>query len=77
MSDPVNHPAHYAKEGGMECISAIIGMLGAEGAQDYCRGNVLKYLWRYRAKNGVEDLRKASWYLDKMIEIERAADVTD
>lgn len=40
---------------------------------DYCKGNVIKYLWRYRLKNGTEDLRKAAVYLDWMIEAEEKA----
>jgi hypothetical protein len=63
-SDPVN-PSHY-KQGGIECIEAIKAALG-EGFPDYLRGNVMKYLWRYDKKNGVEDLKKARWYLDRLI----------
>lgn len=64
--DPVEHPSHYT-QGGIECIDAIRSALG-DGFADYCRGNVLKYVWRYRDKNGIEDLRKARWYLDALIE---------
>ena len=64
-SSVVEHPSHYISDG-MECIEAIKGMLG-EKYPDYCRGNVLKYIWRYRDKNGVEDLEKARTYLDFMI----------
>ena len=64
QSDPVN-PSHY-KQGGIECIEAIKAALG-EGFPDYLRGNVMKYLWRYDKKNGVEDLKKARWYLDRLI----------
>ena len=65
-SDMVNHPPHYNKEG-IECIDAISAALG-EGMEYYLQGNIMKYLWRYRYKNGVEDLKKAKWYLEKMIE---------
>jgi hypothetical protein len=68
MNDVVNHPSHYMGEGGMECIQAIRGSLSQEGFQDYCKGNILKYVWRFRNKNGVEDLKKARVYLDFMIE---------
>lgn len=68
-SDPVNQPAHY-KHGEVECIDAIKAMLGREGFIHYCEGNVLKYLWRWRYKGGVESLRKARWYLEKMIKTE-------
>jgi hypothetical protein len=63
-SDVIN-PSHY-KQGGIECIEAIKSALG-EGFPDYLRGNVMKYLWRYDKKNGVEDLKKARWYLDRLI----------
>jgi hypothetical protein len=63
--DNVNHPAHY-NQGGIECIEAIKAAL-VDGFPDYLRGNVIKYLWRYKEKGGVEDLRKSAWYLDRLI----------
>ena len=63
--DMVNNPPHY-NEAGIECIDAIAAALG-EGFEFYLQGNIMKYLWRYRYKNGIEDLKKASWYLDKLI----------
>lgn len=68
VMDAVNHPSHYTS-GGIECIEAIKASLG-NGFADYCKGNVIKYLWRYKLKNGVEDLKKARVYLDWMIEAE-------
>ena len=62
----VNHPSHYT-QAGIECIDAIKASLG-DGYQDYCKGNVMKYLWRYKYKNGVEDLHKAEWYLKSLID---------
>lgn len=64
--DMVNHPPHYNKSG-IECIDAIKAALG-EGFKAYCHGNIQKYLWRHPYKNGLEDLKKARWYLDKLIE---------
>ena len=64
-SDPIN-PSHY-KQGGIECIEAMKVALGG-GFLGYLRGNAIKYLWRYDKKNGVEDLKKARWYLDRLIE---------
>ena len=64
-SDNVNSPSHY-NQAGIECIDAIKASLG-DGYQDYCKGNVMKYLWRYKYKNGIEDLKKAQWYLNSMI----------
>jgi hypothetical protein len=63
VGDPIN-PSHY-KQGGIECIEAIKAALG-EGFPDYLRGNVMKYLWRYKEKGGVDDLKKARWYLDRL-----------
>jgi hypothetical protein len=72
MSDNVNNPPHYNK-GGVECIEAIESMLTAEEFIGYLRGNSLKYRWRFRYKNGVEDLYKANWYEDRLIKfIERS-----
>lgn len=65
--DMVNHPSHYTT-GGIECIKAIEASMSPEGFQDYCKGNVIKYTWRYRFKNGLEDLKKARVYLNWMIE---------
>ena len=65
-SDMVNRPPHYNQEG-IECIEAIKACTG-DGFEYYLQGNILKYLWRYRYKNGTEDLKKASWYLNKLIE---------
>ncbi len=64
--DNVN-PSHY-KQGDIECIDAIRASMTLDEFCAYCKGNVIKYVWRYQQKNGVEDLRKANWYLNKMIE---------
>ena len=66
-ADMVNHPPHYNKYG-VECIEAIKSATG-EGFEYYLQGNVIKYLWRYRYKNGIEDLKKANWYLELMMEV--------
>ena len=63
--DMVNHPPHYNKYG-IECIDALRAATG-EGFEYYLQGNVIKYMWRYRYKNGIEDLKKANWYLELMI----------
>ena len=64
--DMVNHPPHYNKYG-VECIEALRSACG-EGFEYYLQGNVMKYLWRYRYKNGIEDLKKANWYLELLME---------
>ena len=65
--DMVNHPSHY-NQGGIECIdcikSAIVGKVGIEA---FCVGNAIKYLFRYEEKNGIEDVKKARWYIDRLI----------
>ena len=66
-NDHVNHPNRYC-QGGIECIKAIEASMPPDGFQDYCKGNVLKYIWRWRDKAGVEDLKKARVYLNWMIE---------
>jgi len=64
--DMVNSPPHYNKAG-IECINAIQAATG-DGYEYYLQGNIIKYLWRYRYKNGVEDLKKAQWYLNELVE---------
>lgn len=64
--DLVNSPAHYAS-GGIECIDAIEASMTPEEFQGYCKGNLIKYTWRYRDKGGTQDLQKARWYLDRLI----------
>ena len=63
--DMVNHPPHYNQHG-IECIDAIQACT-SDGFEFYLQGNILKYLWRYKYKNGIEDLQKADWYLQKLI----------
>jgi hypothetical protein len=66
VSDVVNKPEHY-RQGGLECIEAIEASMSREEFQGYLKGNIEKYVWRYRYKNGVQDLHKARWYLDRLI----------
>jgi hypothetical protein len=65
--DLVNHPPHYA-DGGIECIEAIEEQLTFEEYRGYLKGNIAKYVWRERHKGGTESLKKARWYLDRLIE---------
>lgn len=64
--DVVNHPSHYT-QGDIECIDAIKAALGEEQYEGYLRGACIKYLWRYEEKGGLESVRKAQWYLNKLI----------
>lgn len=70
MNDNVKHPEHYTK-GGVECIDAIRASMGKDGFAAYCKGNALKYLWRYKDKGGLQDLEKARVYLGWLIETEQ------
>ena len=65
--DSVNHPPHY-RQGGIECIDAIRAALTDEEFRGYCKGNVLKYVWRERHKGGTESLKKAQWYMGRLTE---------
>ena len=64
--DIINSPGHYA-DSTIECIDAMQAMMTPEQFIGYLRGNVFKYQWRYEKKNGIEDLKKAQWYLDKLV----------
>ena len=64
----INHPPHYTV-GKVECIDAIESATGdLTGIEAVCTANIIKYVWRWKLKNGVEDLEKAKWYLNKLIE---------
>jgi len=67
MTDNVNHPPHYG-QGNSEASEYIEDFLNEEECIGYLRGNIAKYMHRWRYKNGVEDLKKARWYLNKLIE---------
>ena len=64
--DNVNHPSHYTT-GAVECIDAIESALTSEEFRGYLKGNILKYTWRERSKGGDESMRKAEWYLLRML----------
>lgn len=66
LIDNVNHPNHYT-QGKYEVIDYIEDKLSKEELQGYCVGNVLKYVSRFKHKNGLEDLKKAEWYLNRLI----------
>jgi hypothetical protein len=65
--DVVNSPPHY-KTGGIEAIEGIEASMGPEAYAGYLKGNIMKYMWRYERKGKpIEDLKKARWYLDRLI----------
>jgi hypothetical protein len=71
QEDTVNHPSHYT-DGGIECIEAIESALTNEEYRGYLKGNIQKYVWRERHKGGTESLKKARWYLDRLIQLDEA-----
>ena len=65
--DMVNHPSHYT-QGGIECIDALkAATISKTGIEAVCTANAIKYLWRYEEKNRIEDVKKARWYIDRLI----------
>lgn len=65
--DVVNSPPHY-KTGGIEAIEGIEASMAPEAYAGYLKGNIMKYMWRYERKGKpIEDLKKAQWYLDRLI----------
>lgn len=72
LKDNVNHPEHY--QGKFECIDEMISLFGVEAVKDFCRCNAYKYRFRADRKNGLEDIKKAEWYMTKLKELERNDD---
>lgn len=68
MSDQVNSPDHYTT-GGIEPIEYIRAKLSPDEFKGFCVGNIIKYVSRSDHKGGVEDLKKAQWYLNKLIDV--------
>lgn len=67
--DMVNRPPHYT-HGKYECIDVMVDTFGKEAVQHFCLLNAFKYVWRSEHKNGLEDVKKAWWYLDKYLQLE-------
>lgn len=66
--DLVNNPPHY-NQAGIECIDAIEAALSPEELRGYYKGNIIKYTWRERYKNGDEDISKCGWYTNRLLTI--------
>jgi hypothetical protein len=65
-NDKIN-PSHY-RQGKVECIDALeAATINLKGLDAICTANAIKYMWRWKEKNGVEDLKKAMWYIEKII----------
>lgn len=68
MIDNVNNPIHYM-QGAIECIDCIkAATINKVGIEAFCVGNAIKYLFRYENKNGLEDVKKAQWYINRLIQ---------
>ena len=67
-TDVVNHPQHYISENGLETIDVIEAFTAdLKGIEAVCTANIIKYICRWKHKNGLEDLKKAHWYLERLI----------
>ena len=76
--DNVNHPKHYEGSTSLECIQCMEVSMGKQAVADFCLCNAFKYLWRYKNKNGREDVSKARWYLDYVLSyMERNEDLNE
>lgn len=72
MDDMVNHPSHYIAKNGLETIDVIEAFTSElTGIEAVCTANALKYICRWKNKNGIQDLKKACWYLNYLIEHEK------
>ena len=67
--DMINHPNHYAAGCSVECFDIMRMIWTEEELANYCYINAFKYIWRHENKNGLEDLKKAEWYVKKAKEI--------
>lgn len=67
----VNHPNHYT-QGDIECIDAMQAAFGEQVVMHFCVCNAFKYIWRHNNKNGMEDIAKAKWYLNKYVQLEES-----
>lgn len=68
--DNVDRPKHYISDTGLETIDVITAFTSdLKGAEAFCAGNAIKYLCRFTKKNGDEDLRKAIWYINKLLDL--------
>lgn len=76
-TDNVNHPNHYANSCSVECFDTMLVAFGSYVMYYHCIVTAYKYIWRWKNKNGKEDLSKAQWYLDKASWIYNNADEDD
>lgn len=69
--DIINHPCHY-QTGKYDCIEVMEEALGKEAVKDFCLCNAFKYIYRHKRKNGLEDIKKAQYYINKYVEMEES-----
>lgn len=69
IDQDVINPNHYKNKCSLECIEAMLIAFGSDKVYDFCICNAFKYMWRYKNKNGFEDVKKARWYVDKAKEL--------
>lgn len=74
QKDNIN-PDHYKNQTSLECIEAMEIIFGRDAVIDFCRCNAWKYIWRWKNKNGKEDLDKANWYLERAFDMLDGSDV--
>ena len=74
INEPINHPDRYAG-GRYECIDVMVDVFGVQAVKDFCKLNAFKYIWREEKKGGIEDAKKAIWYLEKLIELGEKNDI--
>lgn len=67
--EEINHPDRYAG-GKYECIKVMVDVFGADAVKHFCILNAFKYVWRFKHKNGVEDIKKAIWYLNEYVKLD-------
>ena len=72
--DDISHPDRYAG-GRYECIDVMVDVFSVQAVKDFCKLNAFKYLWREEKKGGIEDAKKAIWYLEKFIELGEKNDI--
>lgn len=70
QTEKVNHPKHYNRENAMECIEEMVMLFGVKETQIFCKLNAWKYRYRAAEKNGIEDLKKSDWYIQKYKELD-------
>ena len=63
------NPDHYKNNTSIECIDAMVAAYGKEDVMAFCKCNAFKYIWRFKDKNNIEDIKKAQWYQNKYIEL--------